>query len=83
MNPAGLTHLAMGLSSFIETYTERALNVNRPFLNETNLDPDYYLMPNSYVKGDATDKDNTILLKAWVGQENSTDQITFTNSQIN
>ena len=40
----GLTHAGMGMSSFMETYTERNLNVNRPALNETSLDPEFYLL---------------------------------------
>ena len=39
----GLTHARIGQSSFVETFTERNLNVNRPALNETSLDPDFYL----------------------------------------
>ena len=52
-------------TSFLETYTERYLNVIRPQVNESMLDPDVYLQQASYA--DATVVDNTVLLKAWTG----------------
>lgn len=39
-----MTNFALHQSSFQDTYTERSLNVSRPQLNDTRLDPDIYLM---------------------------------------
>jgi len=66
-NQMSLTNYALHQSSFRETYTERALNVSRPQLNDTNLDPDVYLNEVSYLDVSRL-KDNSILLKAWADQ---------------
>ena len=61
----GLTNLSIHQSSYRETFTERALRVVRPQVNESMLDPEVYLQQASYA--DATLVDNTLLLNAWTG----------------
>ena len=43
-----MTNYALHTSSFQETYTERVLNVSRPQVYETGLDPDVYLNETNY-----------------------------------
>ena len=44
-----MTNYALHQSSFQETYTERVLNVSRPQVNDTGLDPDVYLNETNYL----------------------------------
>jgi len=55
------------------------LNVTRPQLNETNLDPDVYLQQTSYMEG--SNRDNTALLKAWAEHPYDTDDVSQPDQQ--
>ena len=60
-----MTNYALHQSSFQETYTERVLNVSRPQVNDTSLDPDVYLNETNYLTLDqkaSSIKDNSFLL---------------------
>ena len=60
-----MTNYALHQSSFQETYTERVLNVSRPQVNDTSLDPDVYLNETNYLTLDkkaGSIKDNSFLL---------------------
>ena len=62
-----MTNYALHQSSFQETYTERVLNVSRPQLNETDLDPDVYLNEASYIieQRSHTNSNSYLLLQGW------------------
>ena len=59
-----LTNLSVHQASFMETYTERFLNVTRPQMHETCMDPDIYLHEGSYAEGTRF-RDHSVLLRAW------------------
>jgi len=59
-----LTNLGLHQASFTETFTERVLNVSRPHLNESALDPDIYLHEASYTQV-SNIRDQSQLLRAW------------------
>ena len=62
-----MTNYALHQNSFQETYTERALNVSRPQLEDTALDPDVYLNEASYLidHRSRADSNSVLLFKGW------------------
>ena len=70
-----MTNYALHQSSFQETYTERVLNVSRPQLVETGLDPEVYLNETNYLiepKASSHAKDNSfVLLQNWAKSNES------------
>ena len=55
-----MTNYALHQSSFRETFTERSLNVSRPQLIDTGLDPEFYLQETKDVNNFST------MMKVWV-----------------
>ena len=70
-----MTNYALHQSSFQETYTERVLNVSRPQLVDTGLDPEVYLNETNYLvepKASSQAKDNSfVLLQNWAKSNES------------
>ena len=66
--PYPMTNYSMHVSSFHDTFTERFLNVSRPQLNETNLDPEVYLNEEASWM-EAASNNGSALRKAWLYQK--------------
>ena len=69
-----MTNYALHQSSFLETYTERALNISRPQLNDTGLDVDVYLNETSYLLDHRSraNCDSVLLLQGWASPDKTT-----------
>ena len=70
-----MTNYAVHMSSFQETYTERFLNVTRPQVNDTGLDPSVYLNESNYMvdqkAGSQAYTNSVLLLKRWANSNTS------------
>ena len=62
-----MTNYALHSSSFRETHIERSLNVSRPQLIDTGLDPDFYLQETAGLHS-PKDTNNSAMMKVWVEQ---------------
>ena len=60
-----MTNYAMHSMSFNVSYTEKSLNITRPGLVETALDPDVYLNELNYSVSQE-DNNNSVLHIAWI-----------------
>ena len=73
-----MTNFGLHQSSFHDTYTERSLNVSRPQLNDTRLDPEVYLMDQTSIN-QKSDNDHSFLIRAWADQTPIDDDKTINN----
>ena len=66
-----MTNYALHQSSFRETFTERSLNVSRPQLIDTGLDPEFYLQETGGF-ADVKDTNNfSAMMKVWTERKSS------------
>ena len=63
-----MTNYALHQSSFRETYTERSLNVSRPQLIDTGLDPDFYLQETAGLTAPKDMNNVSAMMKVWEEQ---------------